>query len=283
MAKIESLKNDLKTMHDLEDLTNVLEQVAARDIAQMRKQILQSRPFFQHVWRIHKILSALTPPPPEVIHKHLIVVMAIDWGMPGNLLNRVLDKAEELYDEHGADMLIAGKMGHSRFANRNDRTIHYFSAPKKSAMNEMEPIYKVISNYARVSYVFPKFESLSKQHVDVASVSVDEELVVKKSEENQSDITNNIDVRRFTIEPSAQEISNYMNQVVVGMNVYHYFSEAMLAYNAAQMVAMRNAYDNARDEAKVISYRYNKARREQIDIKLRELYGSRPSTVGGKL
>lgn len=281
MARLESLKNDLKTMRDLQDLTNVLEQVAARDIAQMRKSILDSRPFFQEVWRVHKILSELAPPPPDVVHKHLVVALGLDWGMPGNLMNRVLDKAEELYEEHGADLLIAGKMAHSRFYGRTERTIHYFNAPKKSGLNDVEPIYKVIAGYAHVSYVFPRFITLSRQEVVVSSISVSTQALSKEAQESQADLTNTIGVRRFIIEPSAQIISNYMNQVTVGLTVYHHFSEALLAYNAAQMVAMRNAYDNARDETKLLGLRYNKARREQVDSKLRELYGSRPTVTGG--
>jgi F0F1-type ATP synthase gamma subunit len=49
------------------------------------------------------------------------------------------------------------------------------------------------------------------------------------------------------------------------------------------MVAMRNAYDNAKDGTKRIRVRYHKARRELVDSKLRDLYGSRAAQAGWSL
>jgi ATP synthase F1 gamma subunit len=271
MTKLDGLANEIKTMHNLEDVTNMLEQVAARDIAQMREQILQGRPFFQEFWKIYRVLKQLAPPPPEVVHKQLVVAIAIDWGMPGNLLNQVLDKAEHLYEEHEADMLIAGKMGHARFKNRDERTIHLFSAPKKSSLTDIEPIYKIVAGYAHTIFVYPQFESLSRQSIAVDSMSIGEQ----PPQEIDAGTQKEVEAKRFIIEPGPQEIANYMNETVVGLSMYHYFAESLLAYSAAQMVAMRNAYDNAKNESKSITYRYHKARREIIDAKLRELYGSR--------
>lgn len=271
MTKIETLRNEIRTMKDLEDITNMLEQVAARDIAMMREQILQSRPFFQQFWVIYRVLRQLSPPPPEVVHKHLVVAVGVDWGMPGDLQNKVMERAEQLYEEHAADLLVAGKMAHARFANRDERTIHMFSIPKKSSLADISPIYKTIAKYARVTFVYPQFETLSKQYVNVIGMSNGAGL--SDIDANHSDKT--IDPQRFIIEPNAQVLSNYMNETVVGLSLYHYFAESLLAYSAAQMVSMRNSYENAKDESKVLKNRYHKAKREIIDMKLRELYGAR--------
>lgn len=274
MTKLDGLANEIKTMHDLEDLTNMLEQIAARDIAKMREQILQSRPFFQEFWKIYKVIKQLAPPPPEVVHKQLIVVVAIDWGMPGGLLNKVLDTADQLYLQKGADIVVAGKMGHYRFKGRDAHTVHFFNSPKKSSLQDIAPVYKLVAGYARTTFVYPVFETLSKQVVKTASISIADEGQVADAEMESGN--NEVAVDRFLIEPDPQTIANYMSETVVGLSMYHYFAEAKLAYSAAQMVAMRNAYDNAKQSSKEISYRYHKARRELIDTKLRELYGSRP-------
>ena len=118
MKQLESIKRQIDMMHDLEMLTNMLEQTAARTIAQIRTNILASRPFFREVWRINSVLKQLAPPAPEIVHKHLVVGIGIDWGMPGSLLNRVMDKVIQEQELHQADLLIAGKMSHSRFKGR---------------------------------------------------------------------------------------------------------------------------------------------------------------------
>lgn len=266
MSKVEKLKNELKTVEELGEMTRVLEETAARDIANMRERILASRPYFQEAWKINKVMQQLTPPPPKVLNKQLVIAITLEWGMTGSLLTHVLDKAEELYEHHQADLLLTGKMGRDRFEDRDERTIHLFNVPKKATYNDIEEVYKIASKYTYIHFVYPKFESLTTQTVTVASITT------KKENENKD---GGIATKRFIIEPNIEELVDYMNQVVVGMVVYSYFSEALLAYSAAQMVSMRAAYDNSKEQHKRLNVKYNKARREAIDSKLRELYESR--------
>lgn len=266
MIKVEKLKKELKSVEELGEMTRILEETAARDISLMRERIVKSRPYFQEAWRIYRVMKQLAPPPPQVLNKQLVIGVTLEWGMTGSLLTHVLDKTEELYERHEADLLLTGKMGRDRFMNRDERTIHLFSVPKKATYNDVEELYKVASKYSQIHFVYPRFESLSKQVVTVASIST------KKDKKDQKD---NIASQRFIIEPDIDSLANYMNEVVVGLAVYSYFSEALLAYSAAQMVAMRAAYDNSKEERKRLNIKYNKARREAIDAKLRELYESR--------
>lgn len=278
MTKIDNLKKDLKTMHDLETLTNMLQQTAARSISQMRESILDSRPFFSEVWRIYGTLKQLTPPSPEVVHKHLVVGIGIDWGMPGSLLHRLISETERIQKEHEADLLIVGKMAHSHFRSNSQQTIHFFPAPKDPTLADIQPIYKVVASYAKVTIVYPQFESLSKQPIKTASFSLNDpvdslEDSAQKVDHSSDDIL--ISPERFIIDPDPQSISNYLNEAVVGLTVHHYFAEAALAYNAAQMVAMRNSHNNAKQESRSLQLKYNGARRALIDSKIRELYGTR--------
>jgi len=276
MTKIEGLKKEIAMMHDLENLTSMLEQTAARSIAQMRTNILSSRAYFREVWRIYAVLKKLTPPSPEVVHKHLVVGIGIDWGMPGGLLNKVMDKVKEEQILHEADLLIAGKMSHSLFRGRDDHTIHLFSSPKHATLADIRPIYQVVAGYAKVTIVYPSFESLSRQNILTASFSIGSPDAAKPEVSGEGkEEHDEIDPSRFVIDPNPQALANYLNEAIVGLTVHHYFSESMLAYSAAQMVAMRNSHDNAKQEGKQLFIRYNRARREDIDVKLRELYSSR--------
>lgn len=270
MPKLDAIKHEMTTVDDLSTLTRVLEETAARDIAQMRERIIKSRPYFQEAWKIFNILQKVAPQSPDVINKHLVVAVTLDWGMTGSLLPHVLDKAEELYTTYEADLLLTGKMGRQRFANRDERTIHLFDVPKKASYNDIQPVFAIVAKYANVHFVYPRFESLGKQTVSVASIAVHENESKKKMRAKGDPIES----ARFVIEPDAPAVVNYMNEVVVGLVVYNYFSEALLAYSAAQMVAMRSAHDNTKDARRRLLIRYNKARRELVDAKLREQYES---------
>lgn len=277
MTKINEIKRQLDTMHDLEMLTSMLEQTSARTIAQLRSTILDSRPFFEEVWRIYGILKQLTPPSPEVVHKQLVVCIGIDWGMPGGLLNHVIEKSIELQKAQDTDILIAGKMAHARFKKGFDTTVHYYSMPKRVTLNDIKPIYEVVAKYAHVTIVYPKFESLSRQTISAVTLSTEEgnhKKVVELGIPVQTP-ENTIKAKQYIIDPDPQSLSNYLNEAIIGFTMYHYVLESTLAYNAAQMIAMRNSHDNAKNEKLKSLIRYNRARRELIDRKLRELYGSR--------
>src|SRR5664279_5733469 len=153
MSKTEKIQNELKAVDQLSDITRMLEQTAARDIAQLRVRVISSRPYLREAWKVYDILQQLSPPAPDLINKQLVVAFTLDWGMTGSLLRRVLDKAEQLYDEHQADLLLTGRMGKNRFMNRDERTIHFFNIPKKASYNEIEPVYKTIAKYARLHIV----------------------------------------------------------------------------------------------------------------------------------
>jgi len=282
MTKVNAIKRELSTMHTLEMLTNMLEQTSARTISQLRASILESRPFFQEVWRIYGILKQLTPPSPDVVHKHLVVCVAIDWGMPGGLLHKVVEEAISQHKQHDTDLLVAGKMAHPYFKKGIDTTIHYFSSPKKISLEDIQPIYEVVAKYAHVTVVYPKFETLSRQRVASVSLSIDDasrENAIAVTQQPQ-DHVNDIKAKQFIVDPNPQELANYLNEAIVGFTMYHYFLESVLAYNAAQMISMRNSHDNAKTESEKLTVRYNRARRELVDRKLRELYGSRAAHKG---
>lgn len=272
MSTKESLKRDLEMMRGLETLTSMLEQTATRRVAKMRTDILNSRNYFDQVWRIYGILRRLTPPAPEVVHKHLVVGIGIDWGMSGSLPNRVMDKVVDEQKINGSDLLIAGKMSHSRFRSNSDHTIHFFSSPKDITLEKIRPIYKTVAGYERSTIVYPRFSSLSTQEILTASFSIGGPDKDQFGERNKKE---RIDPERFIVYPNPQDLANYLNEAIVGLTIHHYFAESILAYSAAQMVAMRNSHDNAKNEGKHTQILYNKARREDIDSKLRELYGSR--------
>ncbi len=266
MSSIEALKQDIKVIAELGEITEVLEQVAAKNIMETRSDILKSRDFFDEAWKIYNVIRNTTEIGPEVIDRDLIVVITPNRGMSGNLLNRVIDKAEELYKKHKADLLITGKKGHNHFINRDERTIHFFSIPNKATFEDVEPLKKIVSKYARVHFVYPKYISITQQEIVIASLFND------RKGDIVGDMESAIVAKRFIFEPNINEVVNYLNKTIIGVLFFSYFSEAILAYNAAQMIAMKDAHDNAMEQSKDLRFRFNKLRRGVIDAKLRDLY-----------
>ncbi|KKP69929.1 hypothetical protein A2X44_01825 [candidate division CPR3 bacterium GWF2_35_18] len=265
MQSLEILRNKIKAVEYLGEIAQALEQSAANEIFKTREKILKSRLFFEETWKVYRTLQQLTPERPEVNNKHLVVVLTLNRGMYGNLLNKVLEKGEHLYKEYKADLLITGKKGHNHFIKRNERTIHFFSIPNKVKYEQIEPLKDILGTYAHIHIVFPRYKSAVQQIVEVVS------LITKPNKEKSQKKFEDID-ERFRVEPNVNEVVKYFNKTIIGILIYNYFQESLLAYNAAQMIEMKNAHDNAEDQNKILIHQYNRKRREQIDAKLRELH-----------
>jgi len=266
MQTLESLKQEIVSIGELQDISEALEQIAAKEIVSARKKILSGRKFFGETWRIYGILRQLVDLPAQVKNKDLVIIITLNRGMCGNLLNRVCQVGDEEAKEHKADILITGKKGQGLFLAREDKTIHFFDVPSDISFEQMDPLKDIAARYARVHVVYPKYITTLNQEVRVVS------LIAKSPESKPEEQAKYVLPKNYKVEPSLQEVVNYFNRVIVGLMIYSFFSESILAYNAAQMVAMRNAHENAEEIKDKTVIRYHKKRREIIDIKLRDLY-----------
>ena len=268
MQTIESLKNEINSIGELQDISEALEQIAAKEIVLARKKILTQRKFFEETWKIYGILRDLVSLPASVKNKDLVVIITLNRGMYGNLLNKVCQTGEEAAKKYQADILITGKKGQNIFLNREDKTVHFFSVPNEVTYEQMEPLKDIAAGYARVHVVYPRYITTINQEVKTVS------LISKQKDDESEDrsLENFVLSKRYKLEPDLQSVVDYFNKAIVGLMLYGFFSESILAYNAAQMVAMRNAHENAEEIKIKTTIKYHKKRREIVDIKLRDLY-----------
>lgn len=267
MSSLDTLKNDIQVIEELSDTTEILEQVAAKSIIETRENILKSREFFSKSWDIYNTLRQLTDLGPNVYNKDLVIIITPNRGMCGSLVGKVVRAGQKIHKSNQSDLLITGKKGHSFFTNQDEKTIHFFSVPNNATYEDIEPLKNVIAKYASVHVVYPRYISISQQSVEVVSLVSEE--IIKSDRERKID---KIKAKRYIIEPDLGSVVDYLNKTIIGILFFSYFSESLLAYNAAQMLAMRNAHDNANDQLKGLSYQYLRLKREVINSKLRDLY-----------
>src|SRR5690606_19429597 len=107
------------------------------------------------------------------------------------------------------------------------------------------------------------------QEVETVSLIVSQ-LTDKQAKPSKSAKQQQASAQQYLLEPDPQQVANYLNKTIIGILVNSYFHEAVLAYYASQILSMRSAHDNAKDEKEKLLQRYHKARRELIDAKIRE-------------
>jgi F-type H+-transporting ATPase subunit gamma len=77
----------------------------------------------------------------------------------------------------------------------------------------------------------------------------------------------------FLYEPDPHQVLDEMLPRFVELQIYQTLLETIASYMSAQMVAMRNATDNANQLIEDLTLTYNKARQEQITKELLDIVG----------
>lgn len=268
MLPIEQIKSDIKTVGLLKDITQALQQDAAHFLRERRSQILKSREFFQEAWEVYSILRTLVPSSQETRYKKLVILITPNRGIYGRLLNQAVEEAKKIYEEKETDLLVTGKKGQSFFSDRTERTTHFFTIDANVDYEDIRPIKEVIAKYREVYIVYCGYVSTSDQGIAVAKFDPSQKAEKKTG----------VASKQYLIEPEKEKVINYFNEALSGVLFYSYFSESMLSYKAAEMILMKNGFDNAEEMEKELEMSFYRAKRELKDAKLRDLYSGRISS-----
>lgn len=265
MIQLKNLEDELHTIADLQSITEAFEQSAASALRMTRGRIVAGRLFAEETWHLYRVLRSFIPRAATVQDKTLVVVVTVNEGMTGGLLNRIVSEGLRVGDEQKADILITGKKGRSRLASNYRKSVHYFALPTEVKYEQLDPVKVILAKYARVYVVFPRYYSSGDQRIESLCLSdMGKEVSNKK-----------MPAQRFRVEPNPQAVIDYFNKEIMGIMVYACFAEAQLAYNAAQMMAMQRAKESADKYFRSTTNKYRRARRERVDTKLREVLQSR--------
>ena len=77
----------------------------------------------------------------------------------------------------------------------------------------------------------------------------------------------------YTVEPSAEEVLDFLLPRLVSTLFYHALLESKASEHSARMVAMKNASDKSRDRSKALTRTYNKVRQAMITREVSEIVG----------
>ena len=265
----DELKKQIESTIQLENITQAFEQSAALYLFKTKNKILKSRKFFIEAWATFDIVKQLVIPSKITSSKKLIIAISPNQGMYGNLMWKLIDKVEKLYQEQRANLIVIGKKGKSHFSRDKVRSVVFFELPDETNYPQISEVADAITKYSQISIVYPRYISLFEQEIVVVRLNEGKEQA-KESVQKEK-----IDTKRYLFDPNWLEVAGYFDKAMLSLIFYGYFSESMLAYKAAQMVAMKKAYDNAKDNLVELKFKYSRMNRELIDSRMRELLAAR--------
>jgi F-type H+-transporting ATPase subunit gamma len=250
--------------------------VAASKLRRAQEATLAARPYSRLLDEILADLAAVLAGDehPLLVRrpegKRLIVLFTSDRGLAGALNSNVIRFAAREIVEHPGDLELVTVGRKGRDAMRRNRVpiiAHFSSFGDRPSFDDVLPLARLITDeYVsgtcnQVDIIFARFVSTLVQRVDMVS------LLPVTPTGDPHEITGS----QFIFEPQPAEVLNELLPRYVGTRLYQTVLEGTASFFSSQMVAMKNATENADQLIEDLTLSYNKVRQANITRELIEI------------
>jgi F-type H+-transporting ATPase subunit gamma len=250
--------------------------VAASKLRRAQDSTLSARPYSDLLDEILSDLAAVLVGDEHPLlnrrdeGKRLIVLVTSDRGLAGALNTNAVRFASNEIVEHAGELELVSIGRKGRDAMRRARVpivAHFPGFGDRPQFADILPLARLISDeyeagtYNQVDIVFTRFVSTLVQRPDKIQL-----LPIKPTED-----THGIPGSQFIFEPAPEVVLNELLPRYVGTRLYQAALESCASFFSSQMVAMKNATDNADELIEDLTLSYNKARQANITNELIEI------------
>ncbi|WP_071871537.1 F0F1 ATP synthase subunit gamma [Atopomonas hussainii] len=281
MAGAKEIRTKIASIKSTQKITSAMEKVAVSKMRKAQMRMASSRPYAE---RIRQVIGHLANANPEYRHPFMVdravkrvgyIVVSSDRGLCGGLninLFKSLVRDMSSWKTQGAeiDLCVVGSKGASFFRNYGGNVVAAIShLGEEPSINDLIGSVKVMldayleGRLDRLFVVSNKFVNTMTQKPTV------EQLVPLQADEDTS-LKHHWD---YIYEPDAKAILDGLMVRYVESQVYQAVVENSACEQAARMIAMKNATDNAGDLISDLQLVYNKARQAAITQEISEIVG----------
>jgi F-type H+-transporting ATPase subunit gamma len=280
MAVGKEIRTQIKSIQNTQKITRAMEMVAASKMRKAQARMQASKPYAA---KMRNVIAHLAHAHTEYKHPYLedrdvkrvgYIVITSDRGLCGGLNTNLLKAAVTSMRENDdkgikADVCVIGSKGAS-FMNRMGANIkssisHLGDAPGVSDLigtvkvmldafdnGEIDRLYLVNNEFVNTMTQNPQVEQLLPIAVD----------------EPEQEMKHHWD---YIYEPEAKDVLEKLMMRYIESLVYQGIVENIASEQAARMVAMKSASDNAGDLIDDLQLVYNKARQAAITQEISEI------------
>jgi F-type H+-transporting ATPase subunit gamma len=289
MPSTREIRGRIKSVKNIAQITKALQMVASSKMRRAQQRVEQSRPYAEQLRQLVSRLARVTSE--DVGNLALLkqrpvrnigyVLITPDRGMSGalssNINRRAFTSAQEqqkILGEQGIrpgiEYVAVGRKGRD-FVTRNQFHLvaeftNYGDRPSlldASAIAQVATEAFLKGEVDVVYVVYPKFINTVTQLPTVTQL-----LPVQPPTDEGGSSTETID---YIYEPDAASIFEALLPRYIDIQVYQALLETLASFYSAQMVAMKNASDNAKDLIQDLTLTYNKARQAAITTQILEV------------
>ncbi|HEU5437923.1 MAG TPA: ATP synthase F1 subunit gamma [Ktedonobacterales bacterium] len=283
MATAREIRRRIRSVKNVAQITRAVQMVASSKMRRAQERVLASRPYSEQLITLLSRLADQAEGQEDLplmrsrpVKRAGIVVVTPDKGLAGalssNVNRRAAQLALELKREHGADTPVAfiavGRKGRDFVVRTQQRLIAEFTnlGDMPSPANVRAIARAVTDAYLgeevdQVFLVYPRFVSTVVQTPSVLQL-----LPVQPPEREAEGPP-----PQYIFEPDATTIFAELLPRYIETLIYQPLLETVASFYSAQMVAMKNATDNASDLLEDLTLTYNKARQTAITTQILEV------------
>ena len=284
MSGAKQIRTQIASIKNTQKITKAMEMVAASKMRKAQDRMNATRPYAS---KIRQVINHLASAHSEYKHPFMVeregvkrvgfIVVSSDRGLCGglniNLFKSTMKKMQEYQSQNvGVDVSIIGAKGVAFFKRlKGVNTVSSAShLGDKVALNDIIGSVKVMldryiaGDIDRLYLVENEFVNTMTQQPNV------EQLIPLAPEEQDDSSPSQWD---YIYEPEAKELLDGLLTRYIESLVYQAVIENNACEQAAKMIAMKNATDNAGDLIKELELLYNNVRQAAITQELSEIVG----------
>lgn len=282
MAVGKEIRNQISSIKSTQKITSAMEMVAASKMRKAQERMQATRPYAD---KMRQVIGHIAKANAQYKHPFMVerevkrvgyIVVSTDRGLCGGLninLFKALVREMKAWKEKGVetDLCAIGQKGASFFRSYGGNVVAALTHLGDSPSSE-----KLIGNVKVMLDAFSegKIDRLyvvSNEFVNTMTQSPKvEQLLPLPESEDEEEIKNQWD---YLYEPDARQILDGLLPRFIESQVYQGVVENLACEQAARMIAMKSATDNAGNIIDELQLAYNKARQAAITQEIAEIVG----------
>jgi len=278
MATLREIKQRIKSVKNTQQITKAMKMVAAAKLRRAQERMMNARPYAEKIKELIQDLAASVENPQMDLLKvrpieHLtLVIVSADRGLCGSFNSHVIKKAITEFDEFSdidISIYAIGKKGYE-FFNKRDYNI---SNHKINFFNELDYIHgSEIANEVMTKFVTGETDAVHLIYNEFKSVAR-QNLVVEKLLPLKLETFKTHKSVEYIYEPNQASILKALLPRHIVIQIWRALLESFASEQAARMMAMENATENAGEMISDLTLQYNKARQAAITKEILEIVG----------
>ena len=282
MANTKEVRKQIASIKSTQKITSAMEMVAASKMKKTQDSMLEGRPYSL---KIKDVISHVALANSEYRHpfyeerspkKACFIVVSSDKGLCGglniNLFKHVIAKSAELNEQNIASCFaLIGTKAAVFFKSVGGEVVAVAEKlGDKPNPDDLIGLTKVVLDMHKISDIDQAYLCSNSFVNTMTQQPTVEQLIPLKPEEKDESAPSQWD---YIYEPEAKELLDGLLTRYIESLVYQAVVENNACEQAAKMIAMKNATDNAGDLIKELELLYNNVRQAAITQELSEIVG----------